>query len=428
MSPRAGLKERVTRALLALLSVLISAAAILAAGEAYFRLRWNVGEYDRGPRWVVFHEDRGWALKPGDYERFVIGELREVSISVNSLGLREREVSLAVPSGRRRITVAGDSFTFGEALNAEERFTDRLQALTGSGVEIVNVSAPGYGTGQEYLLVRELTDRGYEVGEKLIIAFFANDVLDNLGLEYSEGRRMPRAPSFDVDERGELVHVAPIKPSPGKGIPKARRSLARRVVGWLRNRVVVQYLEGRAASLAGRYPWLVAAAERCGVDFAPERTPALIASWYSDGWEERWAATERILEYVTRDGRFGAAEVILLYVPSSLQVERTVRVLVERFSTHDHRYAEFLKDPERPQRSLRRFCALNDVPLIDATAAIKEAGSRSPAYYLREGHLNAFGSAELAAEIHRWLVARGDVPGAAASGSADSVPAFGGEG
>jgi lysophospholipase L1-like esterase len=427
LNPRTRAREWASRALLVLLSVLIFAAVLLAAGEAYFRLRWGVGRRQPGQHWITFHEDRGWALVPGNYERFLVGELREVWISVNSLGLREREVTLAVPPGRRRITVAGDSFTFGQVLDAEERFTDQLQALTGEAVEIVNVSAPGYGTGQEYLFIRELTERGYEVGEKVIIAFFANDVLDNLGLDYGEGRRVPRVPVFGVDEGGELVHVPPVRPPPREPGPKASRPLARRVAGWFRNRAVVRYLQVRAVSLAGRYPWIVKAAERCGVEFAPDRTPALIVAWYTDGWEERWATTEGILEYVTREGRFGTAEVILVYVPSALQVERTIQVLVERFSVDDARYAEFLEDQDRPQRSLRRFCDEHDVPLIDATAALREASREDPAYYLREGHLNAFGSKRLADEIHRWLVARGDLPGREESPrSAAPVPASGG--
>ena len=406
-----------------LLSVLICAALLLAAGEAYLRLRWDIGKYQSGPGWITFHEDRGWALRPGDYERFMIGALREVRFSINSLGLREREVSLAVPPNRRRITIAGDSFTFGVVMNAEERFTDQLQLLTGDAVEIVNVSAPGYGTGQEYLFVRELVEQGYEVGEKLIIAFFANDVLDNLGLDYGDRHRVPRVPVFGVDESGDLIHLPPVAPPPREPTAVKRRPITRRIAGWFKNRAVVRTLQKRAESLAGRYPWIIEAVERCGVEFAPDRTPALIVAWYDDGWEERWRTTEGILEYVTREGRFGATEVIVVYVPSSLQVEKTIQVLVERFAAQDTRYAEFREDPDRPQRLLRRFCAEHGVPLIDPTPALREASRESPAYNLREGHMNAFGSGQLALEIHRWLVARGDLPDRAPSSrSAAPVP------
>jgi hypothetical protein len=423
------MREWASRILLVLLSVLVTASLILAAGEVYFRARWDVEASRRSPSWVTWHDDRGWALRTGDYDIFLIGALRNVQISVNSLGLREREVSLAVPPGRRRITVAGDSFTFAQNLNAEERFTERLQELAGDAVEVVNVSAPGYGTGQEYLLLRELTEQGYEVGEKLIIAFFANDVLDNLGLDYGDAHRVPRAPAFDVDARGELTRVPPVKPPPREPSRRARRPLARRAARWFRRLVVVQYLEVRAASLAGRYPWVVKTAGRLGIEFAPDRTPALIVAWYTDGWEERWATTERLLEYVTREGRFGTTEVILLYVPSSLQVERTIQTLAERFAVDDSRYAEFLADPDRPQRSLRRFCVEHEVPLIDATPALQEVGRENPVYYLREGHLNAFGCEQLAVEIHRWLVSRGDLPDRARPPrSAAPVPLSGGEG
>lgn len=395
---------------LVVLSVLICAALLFAAGEAYFRLRWGIGSYRPSPNWYTSHEDRGWTPKRGDYELFVMAAFREVRVSINSLGFRDREVSLSAPTDRRRITIAGDSFTFGEVLTAEDRFTDRLQALAGDDVEIVNVSAPGYGTGQEYLFIRELMERGYEVGEKLIIAFFANDVLDNMGLDYTDASRVPRVPAFSVDENGELVHVPPVTPPPRKRTPAAPKPLPRRIARWFRNRAVISFLRGRAVSLAGRYPWMAKLAATCGADLAPDRTPALIVGWYTEGWEERWRTTADVLEYVSREGRFGASEVIIVYVPSSLQVERTIQVLVERFSIHDDRYAEFLKDPDRPQRFLRKFCVEHGVPLIDPTAALRAASREEPAYFLREGHLNQFGSDQLALELHRWLVARGGLP------------------
>jgi hypothetical protein len=236
-------------------------------------------------------------------------------------------------------------------------------------------------------------------------------VLDNLGLRYEDASRDPRLPAFRLDEDGNLAYERPVEPPPAEPAARVKRPFPVRVGGWLRNRAFVHFLRSRAESLAGRYSWVVRFAEWCGVDFAPDRTPAIIAGWYTEGWQERWNATRDLLEYVAQEGRFGATEVIVMYIPSSLQVERSLQVLTERFSVHDPRYADLIEDPYRPQRALREFCVENGVPLIDATLALREAARENPVYYLREGHMNSWGSRQLALETYRWLVERGDAPG-----------------
>jgi len=407
LTAKAKWKERGTRALLVLSSLLIGCVLVFAAGEAYFRIRWNAGRHSAGPGWYVPHDQRGWALKPGDYTRFLPGVFREVRVSINSLGFRDREVSLRPSPGRPRITILGDSFGFGDSLNAEERFTEQLQALTGDSIEVVNVSVPGYGTGHEFLFIKELMDRGYDVGDKLVFVFFTNDVLDNMGLDYGDARRLPRLPAFSVSEDGELVLVPPVMPEPAEPQPPQRRPIHRRVYGWIKHRAFSYFLRERATSLAGRYPWVVRLLERCGAKLAPNRTPAVVVAWYSDGWQERWDTTKDILKYVAHYDGFGSTEVVVAFIPSSLQVERTIQILAERFSARDPRYAELLRDPDRPQRELREFCEDSGIPFIDTTAALREASLESPAYYLREGHLNAFGSKHVAGALHRWLLSEG---------------------
>jgi hypothetical protein len=428
LKPGARLREIGARTILLVASVLVSAAVLFAAGELYFRIRYDLWGYRPTYTEYEFHEDRGWTPKPGDYDVLIAAPFHRVPISINSLGFRDREVSLAVPPGGSRITILGDSFVFGETLRTEEILTGQLQQLTGDAVEIVNVSVPGYGTGQECLLLQELRDRGYEVGETLVLAFFANDVLDNLGLGYEDGRRAPGKPVFGVDENGDLSWEPPARPSPQEGLPHPPRPLTRRIAGWFNSRLVVRFLVERLASVAGRYPWVVRLAEKCGVDLLPERTPAIIVGWYTEGWRDRWRSTERILEYVSREGRLGARRTVVLYVPSSLQVEESIRALLRRFALDDERYADFLEDSDRPQRLLQAFCVDNGVPYIDPTDALVEAGRERPVYHLREGHLNVFGSKVVALEIYRWLVADGDVPHrGGASGGRTRLPGSGEE-
>ena len=64
-------------------------------------------------------------------------------VSTNSLGYRDREPGPKDP-GRYRIAVIGDSFTWGQGIDASERFTNLLEASLGPGYEVLNFGIPGH--------------------------------------------------------------------------------------------------------------------------------------------------------------------------------------------------------------------------------------------------------------------------------------------
>jgi hypothetical protein len=64
------------------------------------------------------------------------------AIRTNSLGFRDREISPKVPE-RYRIAVVGDSFTWGQGIDASERFSDVIGGLLGPRYEVFNFGQPG---------------------------------------------------------------------------------------------------------------------------------------------------------------------------------------------------------------------------------------------------------------------------------------------
>jgi lysophospholipase L1-like esterase len=60
----------------------------------------------------------------------------------NSLGFREGEIT-AKAEGVTRIVVVGDSFTYGQGVNRQERYTERLDSALGPQIEILNFGDPG---------------------------------------------------------------------------------------------------------------------------------------------------------------------------------------------------------------------------------------------------------------------------------------------
>jgi hypothetical protein len=94
----------------------------------------------------------GWFPLPNARERFLAS--RVFSVANNSQGFRAPE---HVPSGKPGIAFIGDSFVWGYDVEAEERFTDKLQAKHPEW-SVYNLGVSGYGTDQEYLLLQRFFD------------------------------------------------------------------------------------------------------------------------------------------------------------------------------------------------------------------------------------------------------------------------------
>jgi lysophospholipase L1-like esterase len=63
-------------------------------------------------------------------------------VVINSLGFREREVP-PKSQGHYRIAVVGDSFTWGQGIAADDRFSNLIGASLGPGYEVLNFGWPG---------------------------------------------------------------------------------------------------------------------------------------------------------------------------------------------------------------------------------------------------------------------------------------------
>ncbi|MBR9989522.1 MAG: hypothetical protein KFH98_07190, partial [Gemmatimonadetes bacterium] len=310
---------------------------------------------------------------------------------VNAQGLRNGPLAPEPPPGVERVTVLGDSFIFGAPLQQEHTIPARLQALAGSNVEVVNVAAPGYGTGQQYLLMKELQTNGFDMGSKVVLAFFSNDLQDNLGLHYATLTRNSVQPAFHVDTAGRLQQTP---------IDAPRALVHTSANGWLARSLFAHYLRYQIEVLAVSYPGLWRASDALGI--APElpRTPGIVAGWYGPQWEARWGVTEEVLEHVIRALRAmpAAPELSIVFVPSPFQVHEAYISMLAANVQNDARYARFLSDPDRPQRLVQSVAQRLDVRFVDLTPALRQAAPGSVLYFPREGHFNEAGSA-LAAEV-----------------------------
>lgn len=107
--------------------------------------------------------------------------LMGVPVSINSLGLRDRELSTVKPAGTYRILVLGDSMTFGWGAPQDQTYPRVLEQLLQSQplpgvtakIEVINAGVGNYNTAQEVAYFRE---RGIQLEPDLVLlAFFLND-------------------------------------------------------------------------------------------------------------------------------------------------------------------------------------------------------------------------------------------------------------
>lgn len=376
------IRNYLVNTVLALVSLLLAIGLSLAVVEIYLRDKFGSGEAHGLQDMVMFHEERGWELKPGNYRHFDPGAMTLSSITINSLGMRGKAIQPKAGPERERISLVGDSFMFAMALNEGETTADRVQTALGNHYEIVNLGVPAYGTGQEILFLQELRRKGYDWGSRVILAFFTNDIQDNLGLNYGNLARETYKPAISVGSDGKLVIEKAIKPA----------GRMNGVEPQINQYLFDDFLRNRVELVAARFPFLVKMLSTVTGNVSLPRDPGIITGWYTDGWETRWQATSRLIDYMAKMVRTQAGlDFDIVFIPSPFQVEPVLKEIAASNASRDPKYKSFLADIDRPQRMLMMLCEERKIHCIDVTDKLRLASKKQPTFFLHEGHLNAYG-------------------------------------
>jgi lysophospholipase L1-like esterase len=101
-------------------------------------------------------------------------------ISINSLGMRDKERSLEKPPGVFRILALGDSHTFGWGVRQEETWPLVLEDLLSQNdpsrkFQVMNLGVPGYNTVQE---VQAFSTKAEALNPDLVIINYCNNDMD----------------------------------------------------------------------------------------------------------------------------------------------------------------------------------------------------------------------------------------------------------
>ncbi len=105
-------------------------------------------------------------------------------VQLNSLGFREKEPLPKKPQGTYRIVVIGDSFTFGQGIPEQDRFSNLIQKNLKSvnrEFEVLNFGWVGVDTVRETGFLTKVL-KSYEP-DYILLQWFVNDVMDDEHLQ-----------------------------------------------------------------------------------------------------------------------------------------------------------------------------------------------------------------------------------------------------
>ena len=136
---------------------------------------------------------------------------RYVSVTTNSLGLRNKEISVKKPAGVIRILILGDSYTFGVYVDNNSTYPSVLErSLSGDGykVQVINAGyADGFEADEQFVW---LVNRGLEFEPDIIVyGFFVGNDIDVKpetwrGLDAAGLPKTIHSNTLYVDEWGRL--------------------------------------------------------------------------------------------------------------------------------------------------------------------------------------------------------------------------------
>jgi hypothetical protein len=96
---------------------------------------------------------------------------------VNGSGFRERAFSAAKAPGTYRIAVIGDSFTYGNGIRQEDRYSDLMQAHLPDHFEVLNFGQPGANTPEHRHQVEVLLPQIHP--DFVLLQWYVNDTEDD---------------------------------------------------------------------------------------------------------------------------------------------------------------------------------------------------------------------------------------------------------
>lgn len=288
----------------------------------------------------------------------------------NTLGQRDPERTLARRESVVRVMVLGDSFVWGFRLDAQDRFSNQLEAAI-PGSEFLNFGCSGYGQDQEYLLLRREIGR-YRPNVVVVAIHAGSDLENNVNsVQYGYSK-----PLYELE--GDRLVLG--------NVPVPKDSLGTRVNKWMTPRSALWNLLGDrrigGISMRSRIVHALNVLSRArAVEAIESRAPRVSLAC------ELASATHRL--------SVGArAETVFLLIPDVDVDSQEIRVT-------------------RSYGLLRRCLARKDIPFLDLEPVFQTARAAQPDTRLTlttDRHWSAAGNRIVGDALYAYFDAHGWLP------------------
>jgi len=376
----------------------LSAAVTLAGAEVVLRTT-----YPQRERQSIHEFDAELGYRPqASLDRRYVWDAHEVVTGVRTgpQGFRDIDLPARKASNEFRVLLLGDSNTFGYGVEGDETFAkileERLNRPASQPVHnyvAINAGVIGYGTGHQVLQYERIGD-GVAADLVILNVTVSNDIQDNLCLTYGALTPNRMNPCFAI-EGGELV----LKSRPEK--TEDTSGDWRQV---LESLDLYSFVMLRSAGFAGANPRVVRLLDEWGVGMKRAWLPTVVEAWYSEVcWPRGWTLTQRLLEQLHQSVRKRGAQLVVVGIPSRLQVQQNLRDVSSVLYDGRAEYAAFQRDPVRPQRLLDEFLSSRGIAFLDLEPVFQRQPAPEDLYYAINQHWNAGGHRVVAEAIEQFL-------------------------
>ena len=372
--------------------------ALEGTARVWRRFEGRGKEASEALHYTVYDPILGWSKKPGARVTYRRREYT-VEVAVNSHGLRDPERGYATPAGTLRLLALGDSFVEGYSVPFAQTVSQVLESSlsrAGCPAEVVNGGTLCYSTDQETLFYET---EGQRYSPRLVLLFFHyNDIVYNDRQDYFGTPK----PVFEMGGGRLCVHRLPVRELPPQlgaaETPEIDEAGPSALLDWVRERMWYGAPAGYdAVARLGLWPPMPRIPTRLELRVYERRRVEPV--------EDAWAKTAAILDRLARDAEAREARLLVIYVPSRLEVDDRSW----RLSRQIHGWDEAGWDRRHVAERLKQVGEQVRAPVLDLTDPLRRAndGWGSRPYYTYDGHWTATGHRVAAEEVERFLRERG---------------------
>jgi lysophospholipase L1-like esterase len=357
----------------------------------------------------------GWKGVPNG----VADTKRGIHLSRNSQGFRDKERSFDKKEGTFRFLVLGDSFTEAGNMPLEETFPYILEQTMNSEsdkrFEVLNLGISGYGTGQEYLMLKYYGLK-YQPDFVILAFYIGNDILDNSSTlsdprypkPYFElnGGKLEELP-FTINDETQSVPFRSLKGQFKKFLPNIYYMLTSRISStpWVKNSLVrIGIFNSEPVSPDKSKE------NKTSIQEIPTTWFDVYGKQYTPQWQDAWEITKALLLESKNELEAKKIGFMVVVIPMEFEI-RPDRWYKTPFKNPQMRAVKF--DVRKPERILSNFFETNGIDyLLLRPEFEKYTKDKGKDLYLQnpnEIHWNEDGHRFVAELIYKKLIESGIV-------------------